>query len=495
MSYLKKGLLGVILIFTATTLGNIAGYFVRLILARNITLEEIGLFYSVFTLITFVLLFVNIGTTPALIKFISQFKAEKNYGKLWYSIKFVTIIKLFLAVIASLLIYFSSNFLALYYFKDPAAQLVLQIFSIVLFCIVVVGLMGAIFQGFQSMMTLSLILFSENLLFLLSTIVLIFYGFEKSALLPSYGFLAGWGFTILLFLPFLFRYKKFLEKDIKINHLSKKIMNFALASFLISLGNLIIGYLDTLILTFFRPLSEVGVYNVVLPTVIIIGFLSRSISQVFFPMVSELWTKGLKNKLIEGTNLLHKYSMLTVIPLSMTLFVFPEILLNFLFGAEYVIGSMVMRILSVGIIFFTIGTVDQSILSGIGKPKVVTKILLLAALFNVVTNFIFIPYYGMLAASITTTLSYLLIFILTTLALKKHIQLNFKYLDWLKYFSSAVVFVLSVYLLKNILKFNAILEFFICLVFASLVYLIVCYLVGLLNIKEVKFFIKSVLKR
>ena len=53
-------------------------------------------------------------------------------------------------------------------------------------------------------------------------------------------------------------------------------------------------------LTYFRSLEEVGIYNVVLPTVMILAFFSHAIYHVFFPMVSELWSKNLKDRLRQG---------------------------------------------------------------------------------------------------------------------------------------------------------------------------------------------------
>ena len=317
------------------------------------------------------------------------------------------------------------------------------------------------------MLNLALILMSENLFFLVMLIMFIYLGFTKNHLLPSFAFLFGWAVTLILFTPLLFKYKKYFIKN-QLKQAEKKVLSkqlsfFAFASFFISLGNLVIGYIDTMILTYFRPLSEVGIYNVVLPTVIIIGFFSRSISQVFFPMVSELWAKNLKVKIVEGVNLLHKYTLITVIPISMVLFLYPGLILNLLFGVEYIPGAFAMRILSVGIIFFTVGMIDQSVISGIGTPKVVTNILLVAAAFNIITNFIFIPKWGINGAAITTTLSYILIALLTSIYLRKFIKARSHIAIWLESLFVALVFVISVYVLKYLLNLNPYIEAIICL--------------------------------
>ena len=331
-SHLRKGLSGVIIVFLATTLGNLAGYFARIILAHNITPSEIGLFYSVYALVMFIMLFVNFGTTSALTKYIAEFKAKKKYKALYFSIKGVSLFKLVTTLIATVILFLLSDFLAKYYFKSMLASSVIEIFAVTLFFIVLVGNLGAIFQGFQSNMLLALTLFSENFFFLVFLFLIILFNLPKDHLFPSYALLLGWITTSIIFAPFVIKYKNFFKNGkIDKKEITKKITIFSIASFMISLGNLTLGYISTAILTYFRPLSEVGIYNVVLPTVIVVGFLSRSIAQVFFPMVSELWAKNLKQKLIDGIDLLHKYALVTVIPLAMLLFVFPKELLNFIF--------------------------------------------------------------------------------------------------------------------------------------------------------------------
>ena len=78
VNYVEKGLRGTVVVSIFTILAYLAGYFTRLFLARTITTEEFGLFYSVFTLFMFVCVFTDMGYSTALVKFIPGFLAKKN---------------------------------------------------------------------------------------------------------------------------------------------------------------------------------------------------------------------------------------------------------------------------------------------------------------------------------------------------------------------------------------------------------------------------------
>ena len=62
--------------------------------------------------------------------------------------------------------------------------------------------------------------------------------------------------------------------------------------FVTAIGDKVIVYIDTLMLTYFSTLTEVGIYNVVLPSAIIFLDIGGAIATVVFPMSSELWAKG-----------------------------------------------------------------------------------------------------------------------------------------------------------------------------------------------------------
>ena len=78
-----------------------------------------------------------------------------------------------------------------------------------------------------------------------------------------------------------------------------------------------------------------------------------------------------------------------------------------------------MQILIWTVVFLFINGVATSLLNSIGKEVSVTKIYLIAAIFNIVLNFLTIPVWSYIGASITTVLSEILILILMMYSISK----------------------------------------------------------------------------
>ncbi|MCK4521228.1 MAG: flippase [Nanoarchaeota archaeon] len=494
-NYLSRGLKGLFFIFTFTFLAYLTGYVTRTLLARNLETSQFGLFYAVYTLIMFATIFAYFGFGAPLVKYIVEFKAKKKYEKLTFSIFFPTLIMASLAIIISIFLFLSSNFLAINFFKTLEALFIIRLFSIVMILTVIFHTLNLIFKGFQDFFFVGLSTFFGKFSFTIFVILFLLLGFEKNVYLPTYAILFGFVLTILLFLPRLLKYKGYFRKIKFSSDLAKKIKNFAFASFLASIGLLIIGYVDTLMLTYFRSLEEVGIYNVVLPTVMVLSMFTQSVRSVLAPMVSELWAKNLKERLSNGIKILRDYSLVLIVPMILVLFVFPKPIITLLFGAKYVSGYLAMQILSIGIVFFTIGFMDIIIIRFIGKPKETTKIIFIAVIFNVIANLILIPLFGINGAAITTTLSYFIVMILSSVKLNHFVKVKSSLSFWFKVIFAAVFFVITVAIVKALLNINQFVEAAICLILATAVYLGICYMLNLIKIKEVKLFLRSFLLR
>ena len=81
-SYTQKAVQGVSIAFVFGFLAAITAYLTRIVLARKLQPEEYGLFYAVFTFIIFFLFFRDLGLGQALVKYISEFRAQQRYGQI-----------------------------------------------------------------------------------------------------------------------------------------------------------------------------------------------------------------------------------------------------------------------------------------------------------------------------------------------------------------------------------------------------------------------------
>ena len=149
MSYTKLAVKGAATVFIISIIAAFLGYLVRFILARNLTVEEFGLFYAVFAFLALLSLVKTLGYDRALIKFIPELLHKKRKDQIKSSIIFVSIIQLITNTIIITLVYLLANYLSLHFFKAAEASLVLKLLAIGFFIDSFVVIIKFCFQGFQ----------------------------------------------------------------------------------------------------------------------------------------------------------------------------------------------------------------------------------------------------------------------------------------------------------------------------------------------------------
>ena len=484
-NYTRKALWGTAVIFFMTILAAGLGYLFRLLLARNLTKVEYGLFYAVFALIGMLSLFRNLGLGEALIKFIPEFLIKKRKGLVKSSIITVLLLQLLSSTIIVLIFIFLSGFLSRNYFHNPLSVLVLNILLIGFLLSVFEYMCAFIFLGFQKIHYLSLIDFTRTLLVLIITFIL-FY-FQKSIYVPSISYILAYLLVPLIYFSLLKKtFPEFLRIKAKFSKkLTKKLISFGIPVSIGAFGWLVLTYTDTLTLTYFKGLEQVALYNVALPIAGLLWYFSRSITTVIFPMSSELWIKK-KEYLQKGVTFLQKYSFALVIPFALIMFSFPEIIIRLLFGESYVPAASALKILAIGTIIFTVASINSTVINAVNKPKLNTKIILMGAVLNIILNFILIPKFGIVGAALATSTSYLLILLISTYKLKHILKNEFQWFNWLKSLGSGAIFVFVIWILKRTLYLNAWLELAICIVVALIIYILLLFLFKIIDKKEIK---------
>lgn len=487
MNYAKKALHGTAYIFVISVLAAFIGYLLRLVLVRGMPQEDYGLFYAVFSLFGLLAIFKELGLNQAVAKFIPELLHKKDYIGVKSTILLSFYMQiLFSALIAAVAIIFSRQ-LATYFFHTSSAVTVIIILAVMFFLMPLENLFRYAFQGFQNMLYFASVELIRMLLILAMSIVMFAMGMKILA--PSIAYSAVYVIVPFICLPFFLRlFPQFLKVKAKIDMaLVRKLMRFGIPVMIGIFGSIIMLYTDTVVLTYFRGLNDVALYQVASPTSKLLLYLGYAIAAVFLPLSAELWVKGEKDKLRNGIELVYKYSFIVLIPMVMLMLTFPELILKIFFGKGYIAAAPALEILAVGSIFYTIGLINGNLLSGIGRPKENMKIVLYAALFNLAANIIFIPYYGIVGAASTTFVSYLIILIFTSYKVKKIISVSAPWLGWLKILLAGGVFVAVISLLKSTLEMNVWLEIIISVGVASLVYVLLLFLLKAITKEDIGF--------
>jgi O-antigen/teichoic acid export membrane protein len=465
-------------IFVIGILSAIIALFTRVVLARNLTLEEFGLFYAVFIFVSFFALFRNFGLGAALIKHVPEYRVKEKFDLVKSTVIITGVWRIAISLVLAFVFFAFSDFLAVKYFHTLSASIILKLLSIFFFLSVFIDMTRNLFEAFQKPFWFPFVDFAKNAFVFVFILLFLSLGFGIFS--PVFAYVIMALIVPLLFLPVLLRVFNFSKyKLIFSKKFGKKLFFFGLPFVFVSISAIVISQVDTLLLTYFRSLGEVGVYNVVLPLSMILLQFSSAVAVILFPMCSEFWAKGEKENLIKTINKIYKYSYAIIIPLGLVVFAFTPFILGTFFGSEYIQGTLAMRILLIGVILYTIANINQYILAGIGKPKITAKIVGIVALFNFIGNLILIPYYGIVGAAVMTTLSYIFALVLSLKYLRKYMKLKVSIKSWVKIFVAGIFIVAVIFGLDNLFSFNPWIEFILFSFIACLVY------IGLLNMFKV----------
>ena len=151
MSYTKLAVKGALTVLAISILAAFMGYLVRLVLARNLTVEQYGLFYAVFTFVAFFGLFKTLGFDKALIKFIPEFIHQKKYDFIKSAILYAAIIQLVTNILVIILVYIFASYLSVNFFHTDQANILLKIITIAFAIDSFTQVLKFAFQGFKKM--------------------------------------------------------------------------------------------------------------------------------------------------------------------------------------------------------------------------------------------------------------------------------------------------------------------------------------------------------
>ena len=490
----KKLIQGSTITFIGLVLAAGLSYLLRIVLARVLPVDEVGLFFSILNFILFVSLFQRLGTEVSLVRFINIWKIKDDKNKINLGTTYTFLYQLIMAVIFIIGIFFFSDYLSENYFGHPAAKMILLSFSSLLILLIFEDIPRRLFQSFNKMFWFSFVEAFKALAFIV--LVIVGFVYNQSVIVPVIAFLIA---TIIVGIIGLFvslKVHKLVIPQIKGGrNIFKKLFIFGLPLIFLVIGNKIIDSVDILILTYFRNLSEVGVYSMVLPTATLCLFFFRPLAIMVLPLGTELWQRGLSEELTSMLKSLYYYLSILISPIIILLIVFAKEFFTLFFGTSYATGVIPLQIILSGVFFFGLANLNISILIGIGKSKNSGKTLLYGALINLILNLIFVPLFGMIGAAISTTISYLFIYYISI----KYI--NYELKEFKGFFSfKKIIIALSIFTLftlgiKHFINFGGILNILLTTLISVLFYIILISTSKLFNLKNFKNLIQEILKK
>lgn len=184
------------------------------------------------------------------------------------------------------------------------------------------------------------------------------------------------------------------------------------------------GYADILILGFFTSSDKIGIYRVATQTATLVAFILQVVNTVVAPHFARMQAAGEKAQLQKLVTRSAQLTLLSALPIALTLILFGDVVLEILFSSDYTGGYLPLAILAVGqLINAGVGSVGI-LLNMTGHERETAKGVALAAFINIPLNLILIPVWGMAGAALATSVSLIIWNIVLWRAVRRHLDMN-----------------------------------------------------------------------
>ncbi len=196
--------------------------------------------------------------------------------------------------------------------------------------------------------------------------------------------------------------------------MAKKLLSFSVPLLAVSILWMVMSWTDTLMLGYYKTPDVIGVYNAALSLANLLSLVINSIGFLFMPIMSLLYGKNQMEEVKRSYAISTKWCFIGTLPIFFMLFLFPDIVLDLLFGSRYIDAAIILQVLALGFLFNSYFGLNYHMLIITGKSKFLMQCFLISAVMNIALNIILIPALGALGAAITSASSFAVVEVIMT---------------------------------------------------------------------------------
>jgi O-antigen/teichoic acid export membrane protein len=429
------------------------GFLTRILYSHSLTQTQFGIIYALYSFFGLFHIISNFGFSSALKYFIPIYYMKKDFNNLKNIFYYAFILQQFLSIVFSLFFYLFSKFIVTNYFHNLEILIYFKMFIIYFIFLNLMNLFSDFLISLKKT-TISQVIYLINLVLIFLFSFLFFYFFSKKLLFYYIIIIALVYFiSFLLLFYFSFKNNNFLFSLPNYDsNLFKEFFLYSLGIFMFNIGMTILLQIDVIVITYFLSVDFVGIYtnSSVLINTMVTSF--SAISIMLMPYFTEFKEKGDFKSISIYLNLIYNLFLFITIPFSLIFLLFPKQILTLLFGNQYVVGYLVLIILSTFSIFKIIFSYNLVFISSFGLVNNLIKIIFPVVFFNLFFDILLIKKFGIEGVAVITGISWFLIYIFTLRILLKKIK-DFK-LDYLKYVKIIILNILFVFIVLGFKKIH-----------------------------------------
>ncbi len=328
------------------------------------------------------------------------------------------------------------------FIKDNLALTLIFILSIFLVFDVLREFFYSLFRAREKMEFQAFSHLFTNLILLILGIIFLKLDPQPINLAFAYLLASFFGFLLTIFLlhkEIFYNYFKFFQIKFTFSLLNKS-WPIGLANFLF----LLLTYLDSLIIGWFHPAKDVGLYSSVVKLIEFLYFFPASLAMSIFPIVSKNEDKeNLKNTIHFGL----EFALLISLPMFVGLFILAKDIILLLYSQEYLEAGPALSLISFSLPFNFLLLIFIDVLIALDKRKELLIYDFFIVFINFFLNLLFVPRFSYFAASAITSFSALISLIFAYLVLKKYIDFSLLNLHFINYLIASILMGIAIYFL------------------------------------------------
>ena len=398
MTESKKFAFDVGITFIASMISMLFGFVITVLLGRYLGAGDLGLYRIVYTIYGIAMLFAAIGIPVAIIKYVAEYKEDRNKTNSIVSAGVIT--SLLLGIGFSVLFYLSSGIFE-EIFKMPGLAGLLKILSPVFPFALVGGVLLGMLNGLREMKKYGTAMIIQSILMMVVSILLIYFGFGVAGVVIGVVLASvGWCLYLLMITREYFEitFEGYVDN-------TKKMLLFGAQIFGTNAINMINYQADIIMIGYFLTVTDVGYYAVAVGLSKFFWIIPQAIQSITYPATSEYWSKNNHLALQVMIDKSMKYTACVLVPIGLGVGFFANDIISLMFGDGFVQAVLPLHILIVGtVVFGLIKSIGTSV-TGMGRPDIALKLVCISAATNIVLNILLIPTYGITGAAAATATS------------------------------------------------------------------------------------------
>lgn len=270
-------------------------------------------------------------------------------------------------------------------------------------------LFNSLFKAFEKMEYESIGIIANKVLVFTLTLFAIFLKYDLVKISAIYALAS----SIVFIYSLLICIHKYVVPKIELDwNFWKDSLKKALPFFLAAVVNIIAFKIDVIMLSTIKGDEAVGYYSAAYRLIEVLLIIPAALSGSLYPVFSRFHTLP-KKALNSAYEKSFRFLFIAGIPISVGTTLLADRIILLIYGEEYYLSIMALKILIWTIPVIFISYVIGTLFASINRQVLSLKISAFAMALNVVTNLVLIPKYSFLGAAVTTVITYAVSFILS----------------------------------------------------------------------------------